>query len=54
MDEYFDKDFFKFLFGFVAIVSISLGIVLVSQVYSSMEDSPEAVETTTECENSIC
>jgi hypothetical protein len=33
MKEYFDEDFFKFLLGFIAIVSISLIIILATRIY---------------------
>ena len=33
MSRYFDKDFFKFLFGFIAIVSVSLIIILIAEYY---------------------
>ncbi len=35
MRDYFDEDFWKFLFGFIAIISISIIIVLATKVYSS-------------------
>ncbi len=39
MFKYFDKTFFKFLFGFVAIISASLAIVLATAYYEqSVED----------------
>lgn len=33
MSQYFDKDFFRFSLGFLAIVSISLVIILVTKLY---------------------
>lgn len=33
MTKYFDEDFFKFLLGFIAIVSISLIIIIASRMY---------------------
>jgi len=53
MSEYFDRDFFKFLFGFVAIVSISLAIVLVSQAYVDTKNT-SVVEAQNKCISSNC
>jgi hypothetical protein len=33
MSKYFDKDFFKFFMGFVAILSTSIIILLASRLY---------------------
>ncbi|KKQ99261.1 MAG: hypothetical protein UT25_C0003G0085 [Parcubacteria group bacterium GW2011_GWC1_39_12] len=33
MSDYFDKDFFKFLFGFLTIIIVSLIIILVAKIY---------------------
>ena len=33
MTKYFDKDFFKFLLGFVAIIAFSLIIILATRMY---------------------
>jgi hypothetical protein len=33
MSKYFDKDFFKFFTGFVAIVLVSLTIILITRIY---------------------
>jgi len=43
MSDYFDRDFFKFLFGFLTIVLISLIIILSVKIYSS-STSPVQVE----------
>jgi hypothetical protein len=34
----FDKDFFKFLFGFLTIVFVSLIIILATKIYFSESD----------------
>lgn len=36
MSKYFDKDFFKFLMGFLAIVSLSLLIIVVTRHYAEV------------------
>ena len=46
MSKYFDKDFFKFLFGFMTIVCVSLIIILVAKVYSA---STNPVQTQGDC-----
>lgn len=33
MRQYFDKDFFRFLFGFIAIISVSLMIIFATRMY---------------------
>jgi hypothetical protein len=33
MIKYFDKDFFKFLLGFIAIIALSLVIILAAKSY---------------------
>ena len=40
MTKYFDEDFFKFLLGFIAIVSISLIIILATRVYLMQPEAP--------------
>lgn len=35
MTKYFDKDFFRFFMGFVAIICTSLIILLVSRLYQN-------------------
>lgn len=37
MSQYFDKDFFKFLIGFVAIIIISLTVVALLRNYQAKE-----------------
>ncbi len=37
MIKYFDKDFFKFLMGFLAIVSLSLLIIVVTRHYAEVQ-----------------
>ena len=39
MSQYFDKDFFKFFLGFIAIISLSLIIILAARSY---EDKSKA------------
>lgn len=51
MNEYFDRDFFKFLLGFTAIVSISLAVILVTQDYQNSKNSIEVIR---DCESSSC
>ncbi len=34
MLKYFDKDFFKFTFGFLALVSLSLIIIIATRYYA--------------------
>jgi predicted ferric reductase len=34
MSKYFDKDFFKFFIGFLAIVSLSLIIIIATRLYA--------------------
>ena len=33
MSQYFDKDFFKFFLGFVAIISVSLMVIFATRFY---------------------
>jgi hypothetical protein len=49
MSKYFDKDFFKFFLGFVAIVSISLMFILATKLYerNSGKESANAIEAVT-------
>jgi len=49
MSQYFDKDFFKFLLGFVAIILVSLITLAYSKFYQSNEEgSPlQAIQTAT-------
>ena len=35
MSQYFDKDFFKFLLGFAAIILISCAVILATKVYQA-------------------
>ncbi|MEQ1500096.1 MAG: hypothetical protein ABL917_01840 [Parcubacteria group bacterium] len=35
MSKYFDKDFFRFFVGFMAIIAVSLLIIIVSRVYQN-------------------
>jgi hypothetical protein len=35
MSQYFDKDFFKFLLGFVAIILLSCVVILAARLYES-------------------
>ena len=39
MRQYFDKDFFKFLLGFVAIIAFSLAIILVARSYQNKSET---------------
>jgi hypothetical protein len=39
MRDYLDEDFWKLLFGFIAIISISMIIVLATRVYSESRSS---------------
>ncbi|MEI6843267.1 MAG: hypothetical protein WCK48_02050 [bacterium] len=39
MSQYFDKDFVKFLLGFIVIVLISCAIIIVARVYESGSDT---------------
>ena len=47
MTRYFDKDFFKFLFKFVAIVAVSLAVIFVTQAYESGSESEPGVNIAT-------
>lgn len=38
MTKYFDKDFWKFLLGFVSILSTSIIIILASRMYQDSSD----------------
>ena len=44
MSQYFDKDFFKLLLGFMAIVSVSLIIIIATKLYEerSVEKSEKS------------
>ena len=42
MSQYFDKDFFKFLLGFVAIITFSLIIILIARTYEDNSKMQEA------------
>ena len=35
MSQYFDKDFFKFLLGFMAIILLSIVIIIATRLYES-------------------
>ncbi|MBI4156026.1 MAG: hypothetical protein HY507_02215 [Candidatus Zambryskibacteria bacterium] len=35
MSRYFDRDFFRFLFGFMLIILVSLAVVLIAKAYQS-------------------
>lgn len=37
MSKYFDKDFFKFVMGFLAIVTFSLFIIIATRHYESLK-----------------
>ena len=43
MSQYFDKDFFKFLLGFVAIIALSLIIILVARTYQDKSEAKTSV-----------
>jgi len=43
MFEYFDKDFFKFLFGFVVIIIASCLVILAARVYQAGKNSTDTV-----------
>ena len=47
MSQYFDRDFFKFLLGFVSIILLSLVIILVAQIYkeNSKDQTPVAEQS---------
>ena len=38
MSKYFDKDFFKFFWGFLAIIIFSLILIIVGKLYQDKED----------------
>lgn len=37
MSQYFDKDFFRFSLGFLAIVSVSLVIIVATKLYEERD-----------------
>ena len=37
MSQYFDKDFFKFLLGFVAIIIVSCLVILLTRIYQDQK-----------------
>ncbi len=37
MSQYFDKDFFKFVLGFLAIITFSLFIIIATKHYESIK-----------------
>lgn len=39
MEKYFDKDFFRFLLGFIAIICTSIIIIFASKLYQEKLDS---------------
>jgi hypothetical protein len=39
MTDYFDKDFFKFLMGFAAIILLSCVLIIAARLYQSEQDS---------------
>lgn len=49
MSQYFNKDFFKFLTEFIAIIIISLILILVTQSYRdvSKTQTTNVIQTTT-------
>jgi len=51
MLKYFDKAFFKFLFGFLAIVAISLIIIIVAGYYSYQPQDYNLEAVSDECPN---
>lgn len=42
MSKYFDKDFFKFFLGFIAIISVSLMIIIATRVWEERSISQTA------------
>lgn len=42
MSKYFDKDFFRFLLGFVAIIAFSVILIIVSKLYEDRSKSQTA------------
>lgn len=40
MSRYFDKDFFRFLFGFVAIILVSMLVLFFANRYEADRQSP--------------
>ncbi|MCX6702074.1 MAG: hypothetical protein NTX96_02700 [Candidatus Zambryskibacteria bacterium] len=47
MSDYFDSDFFKFFFGFLTIIFISLIIILAAKIYFSEADLQPVPATNT-------
>ncbi len=45
MLKYFDRDFFRFLLGFVAILSTSIIIILVGRLYQEQALIEETTQT---------
>lgn len=43
MTKYFDKDFFKFFMGFLAIVTLSLLIIVVTRHYAEVRTQTASV-----------
>ncbi len=37
MSKYFDKDFFKFFWGFLAIIVVSLIFIILGKMYENMD-----------------
>ncbi len=42
MSKYFDRDFFKFFMGFVAIITFSLVIIIATQIYGNNSETQTA------------
>ena len=42
MSKYFDKDFFKFLLGFVTIIAFSLIAILIARTYQDNSKAEQA------------
>lgn len=42
--RYFDKDFFKFLLAFIAIIAASTVIIIGMQLYVSADHTPSSVQ----------
>lgn len=43
MNRFFTDDFFKFFFGFVAIIAIAFGVLLTSSVFGPAEPSADNI-----------
>lgn len=42
MSKYFDRDFFRFLFGFMAIIAFSVILIIVSKLYEEKSQTNTA------------